>query len=145
MKKILLIFGIFTSAIFFAQKSQNYYQIAYNSICCGPPSTAPVLNYIDAFQAKNKSKNIEIFRQSGLGREGEFKLFVGIECISKSKRKKFVSGLEAAVNQQNATKDNGSQGNVDFSSTETITKDALTKLPNLTANTKKDIIKKKIK
>ena len=145
MKKVLLIFGIFTSALFFSQKSENYYQISYNSICCGPPSTAPVLGYVETFQAKNKGKNIEIFRQSGLRREGEFKLFLGIDALSQSKKKKFISGLETTINQQNNSKDNGSQGNVDFISNSTVTKTTLMKLPNLTANIKKDIIKKKIK
>lgn len=144
MKKIILIFGIFTSAIFFAQKSENYYQISYNSICCGPPSEKPVRDYIQKFQGKNKGKTVEIFKQTGLGREGEYKLFVGIDALSKSKKRKFISGLEATINQQNIKKDSGSEGTVDFMGTSMVSKKDLMTLPNLNLNIQTEI-KQKIK
>jgi len=144
MKNILLIFGIFTSAIFFAQKSENYYQISYNSICCGPPSEKPVRDYIQKFLGKNKNKAVEIYKQTGLGREGEFKLFVGIDALSKSAKKKFISGLEAAINSQNNAKGE-SDGTVDFMGTSMVSKRALTALPNISLNNQKEITKQKIK
>jgi len=144
MKKVLFIFGIFTSAIFFAQKSENYYQISYNSICCGPPSEKPVRDYIQKFQGKNKSKTVEIFKQTGLGREGEFKLFVGLDALSKSNKRKFISGLEAAINAQNTAK-GGSDGTVDFMGSSMVSKKNLSALPNTTLSNKTVITKQKIK
>lgn len=138
MKKIFLIFGVFVSTFFFAQKSENFYEISYNSICCGPPSTAPVMNYIETFQKKNKGKVVEIFRQSGLGREGEFKLFIGIDTLSKSQRSKFIKGLETAVNSQNNAKNQGSDGNVDFNS-QPVKKENLKQINNLTIYKKEKV------
>lgn len=138
MKKIFLIFGVFVSTFFFAQKSENFYEISYNSICCGPPSTAPVMNYIETFQKKNKGKVVEIFRQSGLGREGEFKLFIGIDALSKSQRSKFIKGLETAVNSQNNAKNQGSDGNVDFNS-QPVKKENLKQINNLTIYKKEKV------
>ena len=132
MKNLFLSIAIFSSTFFFAQKSENYYEISYNSICCGTPSTDPVMNYIDRFQKKNKGKTIEVFRQSGLGREGEFKLFIGIDALSKSKRRSFVKGLEAAVIAQNKSRMENRDGMVDFKSLETVKKENLKQINNLT-------------
>lgn len=130
MKKIFLIFGIFGSTFFFAQKSKNFHQIAYNSICCGTPSLDPVIKYIENFQGKKKS--IEVYRQLGLGREGEFKLYIGTDCLSKSKKTKFLAGLESTINMQNNSRNKNSDGIIVFRSTDTITKENLKKLDNLT-------------
>ncbi|MFC7348240.1 hypothetical protein ACFQO9_16095 [Chryseobacterium zhengzhouense] len=138
MKKIFLIFGVFVSTLFFAQKSENFYEISYNSICCGPPSTAPVINYIEGFQKKNKGKTVEVFRQSGLGREGEFKLFIGIDALSKSQKSKFLKGLEAAVNSQNSTKNQSSDGTVNFNS-QPVRKESLKQINNLTIYKKEKV------
>jgi len=86
MKKIISTIAVFSCAFFFAQKSENYIEIGYNSICCGTPSSAPVMNYIKSFQGKKNT--LEIYRQSRLGREGEYKLFIGIDALSKSKKSK---------------------------------------------------------
>jgi len=138
MKKIFLIFGVFVSTLFFAQKSENFYEISYNSICCGPPSTAPVMNYIEGFQKKNKGKTVEVFRQSGLGREGEFKLFIGIDALSKSQKSKFLKGLEAAVNSQNSAKNQSSDGTVNFNS-QPVKKESLKQINNLTIYKKEKV------
>ncbi len=132
MKKIVVTIGIFCAVLFSAQKSENYLYLDYNSMCCGTPSTNPVMTYIEAFQNKNKNKPIEIYRQSGLGREGEFKLFIGIDALSKSKRKQFIKGLEATVTSQNETRNRSSDGSVFFTPTKTLSKGNLNKLNNLT-------------
>ncbi|MFY1045621.1 hypothetical protein [Chryseobacterium sp. GP-SGM7] len=132
MKKIFLTLGIFSCVFFYAQKSENFYEISYNSICCGTPSTAPVMNYIESFKTKNKVKEIEVFRQSGLGREGEFKLFVGIDALSKTKRQSFIKGLNSAINSQNNTRNQSSDGIVNFQSTELVKKANLKQINNLT-------------
>lgn len=137
MKKLFLTIAVFSCAFFFAQKSENYIEISYNSICCGTPSSAPVMNYINSFQGK---KNIlEIYRQSRLGREGEYKLFIGIDALSKSKKAKFIKGLEAAINSQNKSRNENSDGIVDFNSRTIIKKEKLSTLNNLTIYKKENL------
>ncbi|MCA6068091.1 hypothetical protein JI747_012925 [Chryseobacterium sp. RG1] len=132
MKKIFLIIGIFTCTFFFAQKSETYLYLDYNSMCCGTPSTNPVMTYIETFQSKNKRKPIEVYRQSGLGREGEFKLFIGIDALSKSKRQQFIKGLAETVTSQNNKRNRSSDGSVFFTPTNSLSKENLNKLNNLT-------------
>lgn len=132
MKKTFLILGIFTCTFFFAQKSKTYLYLDYNSVCCGTPSTIPVMTYIETFQSKNKRKPIEVYRQSGLGREGEFKLFIGIDALSKSQRKQFIKGLEETVTSQNNKRNLNSDGSVFFTPTQSLSKEKLNQLNNLT-------------
>ena len=137
MKKIILTIAVFSCVFFFAQKSENYIEISYNSICCGTPSSAPVMNYINSFQGKKNT--LEIYRQSGLGREGEYKLFIGIDALSKSKKAKFIKGLEAAINSQNKSRNENSDGIVDFNSRTIIKKEKLSTLNNLTIYKKENL------
>jgi len=139
MKKIISTFALFSCTLFFAQKSESYLKLSYGSMCCGTPSTAPVMNYIDSFQGKSKAKKVEIFRQSGLGREGEFALYIGIDALSKSKRMKFVKGLETTVNSQNDSRDKNSGGTVFFTSSELVKKNDLTQLKNLIPHKKEQL------
>lgn len=137
MKKLFLTIAVFSCVFFFAQKSENYIEIGYNSICCGTPSSAPVMNYINSFQGKKNT--LEIYRQSGLGREGEYKLFIGIDALSKSKKVKFIKGLEAAINSQNKSRNENSDGIVDFNSRTIIKKEKLSTLNNLTIYKKENL------
>lgn len=132
MKKIVLIIGLFTSAVFFAQKSENYLQVGYHSICCGTPSDKPVMNFINQFQKKNKIKNFEVYKQSGLGREGEFNIYIGTDTFSRTQKTKFVEGLKAAINTQNQMKRPNRDGNVSFDETMVIKKADLSNARNLT-------------
>jgi len=132
MKKVVLIIGLFSAVLFSAQKSETYLYLDYNSMCCGTPSTNPVMTYIETFQGANKRQPIEVYRQSGLGREGEFKLFIGIDALSKSKRKQFIKGLEETVTSQNNKRNRSSDGSVFFTPTQSLSKENLNKLNNLT-------------
>ncbi|GAA5083123.1 hypothetical protein GCM10023210_01310 [Chryseobacterium ginsengisoli] len=132
MKKILLTIGLFSSVLFFAQKSENYLQIGYHSICCGTPSDKPVMDFISQFQKKNKIKGFETYRQSGLGREGEFNIYIGTDGFSKSQKTKFISGLKAAIDNQNNTRQKNRDGRVSFEQTETVKKADLSNARNLT-------------
>lgn len=137
MKKIILTIAVFSCAFFLAQKSENYIEISYNSICCGTPSSTPVMNYINSFQGKKNT--LEIYRQSGLGREGEYKLFIGIDALSKSKKTKFIKGLEAAINSQNKSRNESSDGIVNFESQKIVKKEKLNTLNNLTIYKKENL------
>lgn len=132
MKKTAILLGIFCFTFFFSQKNQNYLQLGYASICCGTPSPDPVINYVSQFQKNNKIKPFEIYRQSGLGKEGEFNLYIGIDALSKTKKNSFIAGLKAAVSSQNMKKDKGNKGNVSFDETQIITKADLANSRNLT-------------
>lgn len=132
MKKILLVFGLFCFSFFFSQKNQNYLQVGYASICCGPPSADPVMNYIGTFVKKNKIKNLEVYRQSGLGKEGEFSLYIGIDTLSKKQKTNFIKGLQSAVSLQNNQKSKNGSGIVNFDETMVATKADLSNKKNLT-------------
>ncbi|WP_027380781.1 hypothetical protein [Chryseobacterium daeguense] len=132
MKKILVFTGIFSFALFFSQKSQNYVQISYGSICCGTPSDKPVMNYISQFQSKNKVNNLEVYKQSGLGREGEYNLYIGTDNLSKTQKSKFISGLKTAIDSQNKARRENRDGIVNFDEATVVTKDDLSKARNLT-------------
>ena len=132
MKKIVLIIGLFSSTVFFVQKSENYLQVGYHSICCGTPSDKPVMNFINQFQKKNKIKNFEVYKQSGLGREGEFNIYIGTDTFSRTQKTKFVEGLKAAINTQNQMKRPNRDGNVSFDETTTVKKADLSNARNLT-------------
>jgi hypothetical protein len=132
MKKVVLIIAIFGSTLFFAQKSQNYLQIGYASVCCGTPSEKPVMDYLTQFKQKNKVKNLEIYKQSGLGREGEYNLYIGTDGLSKTQKDNFIKGLKAAVDSQNNARSKNSDGMVNFNESEIITKAGLSNARNLT-------------
>lgn len=132
MKKILLVFGLFCFSFFFSQKNQSYLQVGYASICCGPPSADPVINYIGKFVKKNKIKNLEIYRQSGMGKEGEFSLYIGIDSLSKTQKTSFIKGLHSAVSLQNSEKNKNGAGIVNFDEAMVVTKADLANKINLT-------------
>jgi hypothetical protein len=132
MKKIIVTIALFSSVLFFAQKSENYLQVGYHSICCGTPSDKPVMDYITQFQKKNKIKSFETYRQSGLGREGEFNIYIGIDGFSKKQKVKFMKGLRAAVNGQNKMRKPNRDGNVTFDETQMVKKADLSNARNLT-------------
>ncbi|MEY8760342.1 hypothetical protein [Chryseobacterium tongliaoense] len=132
MKKAVVIFSIFCSTFFFSQKNQSYLQIGYASICCGTPSADPVLNYVKKFQKKNKIRAFEIYEQRGLGREGEFNLYIGIDKLSKVQKSNFIKGLQAAIRSQNGQRNQSRDGIVNFEEATIITKEDLSKARNLT-------------
>jgi hypothetical protein len=132
MKKIIVTIGLFSSILFFAQKSENYLQVGYHSICCGTPSDKPVMDYITQFQKKNKIKSFETYRQSGLGREGEFNIYIGTDGFSKKQKVEFLKGLRAAVNGQNKMRKPNRDGNITFDETQMVKKADLSNARNLT-------------
>lgn len=132
MKNLIVTLSIFCSTFIFAQKNQNYVQISYSSICCGTPSTAPVMNYLSQFQKKNKTNALEVLQQSGLGREGEFNLYIGFDKLSKTQKTKLINGLNTAISVQNNKRNQNSDGIVHFEPNKTIAKTDLALIKNLT-------------
>jgi hypothetical protein len=132
MKKILLTIGLFSCTLFFAQKSESYLQIGYSSICCGTPSDKPVMDFVNQFQKKNKVKELEVYKQSGLGREGEYNLYIGMDKLSRTQKTNFVKGLRTAIDSQNNSRSKNRDGIVNFSENEMVKKADLTNARNLT-------------
>lgn len=132
MKKVLLSVGIFCFAFFSAQKDQNYLEVGYASICCGPPSEDAVINYVTQFQKKNKIKAIEVYQVSGLGREGEFNLYIGIDKLTKVQRNKLIKGLQSTINSQNSQRNENRDGIVNFDGAMLVKKSDLSQKRNMT-------------
>ncbi|ROI00121.1 hypothetical protein [Chryseobacterium daecheongense] len=132
MKKIVLTLSVLCFSFFYSQKNQNYLEVSYGSICCGPPSDVPVMNYITQFQKKNKLKAFEIYEQSGLGREGEFSFYIGIDKLSKTQKSNFIKGLKAVVKAQNDKRNESRDGIVYFEESAPVTQSDLSKKTNIT-------------
>ncbi|MBV8328493.1 hypothetical protein [Chryseobacterium sp.] len=116
MKKIVLTLSIFCFTFFYSQKNQNYLQIGYASICCGPPSDKPVMSYLKEFKKKNQIRSMEILVQNGLGREGEFNVYVATDALTKNQKSRLIRGLYATVSNQNNKRAQNSSGMVNFDS-----------------------------
>jgi hypothetical protein len=132
MKKLLLLLGIFCFTFFFSQKNQNYLQVGYSSICCGTPSPEPVIKYLTQFQNKNKIKTLEILQQGGLGKEGEFNLYIGTDALSKIQKGNFLKGLQSVINSQNKARKENNGGFVNLNAATVITKADLANKRNVT-------------
>ncbi|MDP9961765.1 hypothetical protein [Chryseobacterium lathyri] len=132
MKKIVLATFLLCSAFFFSQKSMSYVRISYGSICCGTPSTKPVTDYLKKFEKSNKLRAFEILEQGGLGREGEFTLYIGTDKLNKKQKAAFTKGLQSVITSQNKTRIQNSDGTVDFDPAVTVHKSDLADIKNLT-------------
>lgn len=132
MKKVIIAVALFSFTFFYSQKNQNYLMISYGSSCCGPPSEKPVISYLKEFKKKNHLKSLEILQQSGMGREGEFKLYVGTDSFTDNQKRRLTRGLMAAVSNQNNSRKQKSEGTVFFDSATTVQQQDLVNARNLT-------------
>ena len=132
MKKGIAAVAVFCFAFFFSQKNQKYLEVSYGSICCGPPSEKPIIGYLKEFKKKNQIKTLEILQQSGLGREGEFSLYVGIDHLTPNQKKRLMRGLMATVSNQNNQRKQDSNGMVHFDSATVVSQSDLVNAKNLT-------------
>ncbi|UCA61086.1 hypothetical protein KB553_06030 [Chryseobacterium rhizoplanae] len=132
MKKLLLAAALFYSTFFFSQKNQDYLRISYTSVCCGPASEKPIISYLKEFKRKNQIRSLEILIQRGLGREGEFELYVGIDFLTNNQRKRLVRGLTASVSNQNNNKKSQNIGNINFDPADIAHREDLINAKNLT-------------
>ncbi|CAH0294081.1 MULTISPECIES: hypothetical protein [unclassified Chryseobacterium] len=120
MKKIIVTAALFCVTFFYSQKNQNYLQIGYASVCCGPPSEKPVISYLKEFKKKNQIKSLEILIQGGMGREGEFNVYVGTDYLTVNQKSRLIRGLMATVSNQNNRREQKSNGIVNFDSEITV-------------------------
>ena len=132
MRKIVLAAALFCFTCFYSQKNQSYLAINYGSVCCGPPSEKPVISFLKEFKRKNQIKSLEIIRQSGMGREGEFNLYVGTDFLTRNQRSRLIRGITATVSNQNNDRKQYSNGTVFFDSTSIVSQQNLMNAKNLT-------------
>ncbi|AZA99076.1 hypothetical protein EG359_05415 [Chryseobacterium joostei] len=132
MKKIILAAALFCFAFTFSQKNQNYLEISYGSVCCGPLSEKPVISFLKEFKKKNQIRSLEILMQKGMGREGEFSLYVGTDFLTTNQRSRLVRGITAAVSNQNNNRKSENNGTVNFDPATIVHQQDLIKGKNLT-------------
>lgn len=132
MKKIIVTTALFAFTFFYSQKNQNYLEISYGSICCGPSSDKPVISFLKEFKRKYQIKSLEVLIQKGMGREDEYTLYVGTDFLTKNQRSRLVRGLTATVSNQNNNKEQSNKGNVSFDPTVTVSQSDLAQVKNLT-------------
>lgn len=132
MKKILVFTALLAFSFFYSQKNQNYLEISYGSVCCGPPSDKPVISFLKEFKNKSQIKSLEILIQKGMGREGEYTLYIGTDYLTKNQKKRLVRGLTATISNQNNNKKNQNTGTVFFDSATVVSQSDLKDIKNLT-------------
>lgn len=125
MKKILALTALLAFSFFYSQKNQNYLEISYGSVCCGPPSDKPVISFLKEFKNKSQIKSLEILIQKGMGREGEYTLYIGTDYLTKNQKKRLVRGLTATISNQNNNKKNQNTGTVFFDSATVVSQSDL--------------------
>ena len=133
MKKLLLFSFPLLFAISFAQKNEKYVRIDLSSICCGPPSDQPLINYLEEFRQKNKLKDFEIWLETGLGDEGEYALYIGVDRLNPKKENTFISGIKSIVNDFESSRNINQDGNIRFHD-DLVKKDELIKKQNKRTN-----------
>lgn len=131
MKKLILSALLFCSTFFFSQKNQSYAVISYSSICCGTPTSKPVMDYLKQFEDSNRLNTFEVITQTGLGKEGEHNFYIGIDALDKGQKSKFFKGLQSVIDSQNKNRRKNSDGFVGFDPKVTVHKADLTKFKNL--------------
>lgn len=119
MKKV--IFLIFLtgalSAVAFAQKTCTYpVVVSFNSMCCGVPSSSPVIKLIKIFKKQYKIKQVAVDSIGPLGREGEYYLAFRLKEFSKAQKIKFIQQLKKTAAGMKE------QGFADVKENETINK-----------------------
>ncbi len=67
-----------------------------------------------------------------MGREGEFKLYVGTDSLTDNQKRRLTRGLMAAVSNQNNSRKQKSEGTVFFDSATTVQQQDLVNARNLT-------------
>ena len=75
---------------------------------------------------------MEILQQSGLGREGEFSLYVGIDYLTPNQKNRLTRGIMATVSNQNNNRKQDSNGMVGFDSAMIVSQSDLMNAKNLT-------------
>ncbi|MFZ1306889.1 MAG: hypothetical protein WAR80_13685 [Ferruginibacter sp.] len=83
------------STVTFAQKSTTYpVVVRFGSLCCGVPSSAPVIKLIKSYKKQYKIKQVAVDSIGPMGREGEYYLAFRLKEFSKAQQAKFIQQLQ---------------------------------------------------
>ncbi len=90
--------------------------ISFNSICCGPPSSDFLKDFIKKFNKENKL-TLKTLIAGGCGREGEFSILFSLTGVKVKAKAKFMTAIKTLVPQQQAKNKtaNNSSGNMELS------------------------------
>ena len=78
-----------------AQQTDTYPVIvSFNSMCCGVPSSEPVMKLIKSFKKQYKIKQVAVDSIGPMGREGEYYLAFRLKELSKAQKIKFIQQLK---------------------------------------------------
>ena len=122
MQKIFFsLFSLFVLATNTNAQQKDTYPVvvSFNSMCCGVPSSAPVMKLISNFKKQYKIKKVFVDSIGPMGREGEYYLAFRLKEFSKLQKIKFIQQLKKIVP---AMKE---QGSADVKENETIDKASL--------------------
>lgn len=93
MNKILLFFTLISSILIYSQNKQfNFVSIKFTSICCGPPPSTEMDNYIKIFKNNNKIDCIDGYHYC-CEQEGEFAYIIDISTFNKKNKNLFMEGI----------------------------------------------------
>lgn len=92
----------------------EYASIYYGSICCGAPSSDMVLEFTKTYFASKKLTLPKIYKQSGLGREGEYRLYISLDTLKPKYKEDFFAQLQKTIEKQNSKRNPNADGIVNF-------------------------------
>lgn len=116
-KLFFTIFLYIMSVPAFAQKNTTYpVLVSFNSMCCGVPSSDPVLKLVQRFKKQYKIKKVTADRIGPMGREGEYYLAFSLREFSKAQKKLFIEQLKKTA----ATMTDKGSGSAEVRENETI-------------------------
>lgn len=88
--------------------------VSFNSICCGPPSSDFLKDFVKKFNKENKL-TLKTFIAAGCGREGEFSILFSLTGVKAKPKAKFMAAIKTLIPQQQAKNKtaNTSSGNLE--------------------------------
>jgi hypothetical protein len=95
MKILIVLSFLLLSLNSFSQKTTYRVVVKFGSMCCGVPSSKPLLDYVAAFKKRNKIKKISCVSIGPMGREGEYDMAFTLKELKKTQAEIFVKELIA--------------------------------------------------
>ncbi|MDI9310545.1 MAG: hypothetical protein QM535_10035 [Limnohabitans sp.] len=118
--KLVVITLVAIPVFSFSQTNKEYIIIGYSSICCGTPSTKPIIDFVKKFETKNKLHPFEIFIENGLGKEGEHTFYIGTDNLNTKLIKSFLGGLKVTATNQNNQRSKNRDGYINVNDKRTL-------------------------
>lgn len=120
MKKFfpLLLIVLISCSLQNQKKEQNndteYLSIYFESICCGAPNNIEILNFTQNYFKNKKLYSPKIYKHSGLGFEGEYRLYISLKSLNLKQKEDFLKKIQKNIDQQNSKRDSNSTGIIQY-------------------------------